>query len=74
MAIQPLQGWGFGCVSSQGGASLTLGFKIKPLWGLGADPAGLRVRLMVIIRLDLFVLRLRAQNGLRIRDAHSASC
>ena len=53
--IQPFQGWGQAMTPTQGGASLTLGFKIKPPWGLGTDPAGLCVRLVIIIRLSLSV-------------------
>ncbi len=36
--IQPLQGWGMGMPSTQGGASLTLGFKIEPPWGSRSEP------------------------------------
>ena len=36
--IQPFQGWGFGVTSTQGGASLTLGFGIEPRWGSRAPP------------------------------------
>jgi hypothetical protein len=36
--IQPLQGWGFGATSTQGGASLTLGFDMEPRWGSRSKP------------------------------------
>jgi len=36
--IQPFQGWGTGTPPTQGGASLTLGFKIEPLWGSRSEP------------------------------------
>jgi hypothetical protein len=36
--IQPFQGWEFGMPPTQGGASLTLGFKIEPPWGSRSKP------------------------------------
>jgi len=36
--IQPFQGWGRGTPLTQGGASLTLGFKIEPPWGSRSKP------------------------------------
>ena len=36
--IQPFQGWGTGTPPTQGGASLTLGFKIEPPWGSRLKP------------------------------------
>jgi len=36
--MQPFQGWGTGTPPTQGGASLTLGFKIEPPWGSRSKP------------------------------------
>lgn len=36
--IQPFQGWGMETPPTQGGASLTLGFKIEPPWGSRSKP------------------------------------
>jgi hypothetical protein len=40
--IQPFQGWGVGVTSTQGGASLTLGFGIEPRWGSRTEPRRMR--------------------------------
>ena len=36
--IQPFQSWEAGIPPTQGGASLTLGFKIEPAWGSRSKP------------------------------------